>query len=144
MKIKITIFVVVIGILIVSQQNIFACSCELPPDKVSKSTQIKKAKKESSAVFTGKVLSVTKLDKFNLAVKMEVKTKWKGIKETEVTIFTGRGDGDCGFSFEVGETYLIYAYKKNGGKLGTSMCQRTALLSHSQDEIKMLGTAKID
>lgn len=116
-----------------------ACSCELPPQKVSDRKLAKQAKKKSSAVFSGEVLEVvTKSDFVNVA-KIRIKSKWKGVKDTEAYVSTGRGGGDCGFPFEVGRSYLIYATTAADGTLTTNICDRTKLLSEALQEIKDLG-----
>jgi hypothetical protein len=54
-------------------------------------------------------------------VKFRVEKYWKGVLTTEMIVVTGRGGGDCGYRFEVGARYLIFAY---GGdtKLETNIC----------------------
>lgn len=58
---------------------------------------------------------------------------------TEVVLLTGSGRGDCGYLFEVGQNYLVYAYGPDVDHLGTNICQRTAPLSAGGGDLKILG-----
>src|SRR5688500_12542443 len=43
------------------------------------------------------------------SVFFKVTNSWKGVGETFVDVNTGRGGGDCGYSFAVDVGYLVYA-----------------------------------
>jgi hypothetical protein len=75
-------------------------------------------------------------------VKFRVEKYWKGVLTTEMIVVTGRGGGDCGYRFEVGARYLIFAY---GGdtKLETNICQRTKGLEEATEDLKLLGKGKV-
>jgi hypothetical protein len=119
-----------------------ACTCDLPLLNLTLRQQVKKAKKQSQAVFVGKVMQVLpKPEGYGVSVKFRVENIWKGKLSQEVTIFTGQGGGDCGYRFEVGESYLVYASGSNE-RLSTNICQRTAPRSESGDT-KVLGKSKI-
>lgn len=51
---------------------------------------------------------------------------------------TGLGGGDCGFGFERGEKYIVYAYKKPDGRLGTGSCSRTRTFASADEDLKFL------
>lgn len=136
--------VFVVAFLLVFSISSYACSCELPLKKDSVKKQVKDAKKKSQAVFTGKVLEVTEpLDKNFLLVKIRVESNWKGAESNEIVIVTGKGNGDCGYSFTVGQKYLIYAYQTSDRQLSTNICQRTALLSDAEKDIAILKKHKL-
>lgn len=135
--------VFVVAFLLVFSESSYACSCELPLSKNSVKKQVKEAKKKSQAVFTGEVLEITELsDKNFLLVKIRVESNWKGAEGNEIVIVTGKGDGDCGYSFTVGQKYLIYAYQTSNSQLSTNICQRTALLSDAEKDVAILGNQK--
>ena len=134
-------FIFIFGLLIFPQIDVIACSCSLPIPKRTLNEQVKIERKSSDAIFIGEVLEV-KDNKFSFIVKIKVESNWKGDKDAEVTIFTGKGGGDCGYPFQVGESYLIYASKLDNGNLTTNICRRTKLLSESQDDIKILNKKK--
>ena len=49
------------------------------------------------------------------------------------------GSGECGFDFQVGETYLVYAAEDEGsGRLETSVCMRTRRLSEEKGDLAYL------
>lgn len=118
----------VFGLLIFTQIDVLACSCELPIPKLSIKKQVNKARKNAYAVFSGRVLEITKQPQdFYVSVRLLIKESWKGNLPREITVTTGLGNGDCGYPFEVGESYLIYANGSNKNKLSTNICQRTKI-----------------
>lgn len=139
---KIRVFLLsflVIAFMLVSAKSSFACSCELPSSKDSVRKQVKVAKKKAHVVFAGEVLEITEpVSKNFLLVKMRVKSSWKGAEDTEIVIVTGKGNGDCGYPFTVGQKYLVYAYQTTNGQLSTNVCQRTTLLSDAEKDIAIL------
>ena len=70
---------------------------------------------------------------------MLVQRRWKGVKRDSVQIMTGTGGGDCGYRFEVGVRYVVFA--RQGAKyLGTSICSRTKPAAElSKGELAALG-----
>src|ERR1700755_23518 len=101
-----------LAFILLFSQNIYACGCELQLSNTSLRKQVKEARENSQAIFTGTVLDIIKpLEKTFLLVKMKVALNWKGADSYEITITTGRGDGDCGFPFITGQKYLVYAYQ---------------------------------
>lgn len=131
--------------MILSSNEVFACSCLRFPD-APLSKQVKEARGKSDAVFTGKVLEVTKNTEGGRSVKLEIINSWKGNLSKEIILLTGNDDGDCGYPFEVGKTYLVYA--DNGtmyssvDRLETTICSRTKSLVDAKKEIKVLGKGK--
>jgi hypothetical protein len=41
--------------------------------------------------------------------------------QKEIEILTGYGGGDCGYQFQVGTEYVVYAYKNSAGRLETGI-----------------------
>ncbi len=140
------------GLLLAPPGPVWACSCVMPsPPAV--------AAGDAAAVFSGTVTSIVDRGSFNFLdevrtwfglphqspggdsrqVTLTVADSWKGVTETPVTIGTGYGDADCGFSFNVGGQYLVYAYD-NQGRLATNMCLRTAELSQVPADLTYLQT----
>jgi hypothetical protein len=72
-------------------------------------------------------------------VNVAVANAWKGLSTTTATLFTGYGDADCGYTFVVGTTYVIYAHETADG-LETNICTRTAEVSGAADDLLYLGT----
>lgn len=111
---------------ILSAGDVFACSCALPT-KQSLSKQIKRSYQNSTAVFYGEVTEITqKPENYYVTVKLKVERSWKNQAKSEVIIQTGRGGGDCGYRFEIGKKYLVYAHGSESS-LGTNICSRTSI-----------------
>ena len=58
--------------------------------------------------------------------------------QQEIEIVTGMGAGDCGYSFQAGVDYVIYAYKNSEGRLETGICTRTRPLTQAAEDIAYL------
>lgn len=140
MNSRIALSMIFIGaFLLIFTQSSYACSCELQQSNSSLEQQVKAAKKKSKAVFSGEVLEINESpDKDFLLVSIRVRSIWKGVKGKEIVVVTGKGKGDCGYPFQVGKNYLVYAYKTSNRQLATNICQRTALLSDANKDILIL------
>src|SRR5207249_860298 len=91
--------------------NVFGCTCDLPVKNIKLKKQVKKALKQSKAVFSGKVTEIdNNPSKLFVKVKLKIEKTWKNINSQEVIVITGRGSGDCGYPFQMSESYLVYAY----------------------------------
>jgi len=53
----------------------------------------------------------------------------------EVEVVTGMGGGDCGYGFQVGEAYVVYAYRNSEGRLSTGICSRTRPLKDAAENL---------
>ena len=119
----------------------FACGCDLPS---AGKRVVAEARNKSSAVFSGTVVAIDrKPGDLYVAVRFKLKEFWKGARSEEVIIFTGLGGGDCGYEFEVGQQYLVYAYRHKKNELGTNICQRTNELLDAAQDLKVLGKGKL-
>lgn len=93
---------------------------------------------ESDAVFLGRVVEVGRVLRLNLAsgseelfelerrARFALEERFRGVEGAEVLVSTGFGGGDCGYGFEVGGSFLVYAHRARDGGLVTSICSRTA------------------
>lgn len=121
------------------------CSCDLPLMNKSIKQQVADARTKSTAVFVGKVLTVELPgNSLSTIVTFEVQSVWRGPRTGKLTISTGRGGGDCGYIFEVGATYLVYAYGDGKTHLSTNICQRTAAYQNDLIDLKYLGKPILD
>jgi hypothetical protein len=55
--------------------------------------------------------------------------------QQEIEILTGLGGGDCGYPFQTGSEYVVYAYKNSDGRLETGICSRTRPLAEAGDDV---------
>lgn len=127
-------------LLLSAAETSFACSCErnFKPLK----WQVKDAYVNSTAVFSGEVVEIkpSPTNPDMLAVKIKVGNSWKGKLAEEITITTAKDSAMCGYGFEVGQSYLVYAFGANDD-LMTTNCSRTKLSSYKQD-IRFLNKLK--
>jgi len=119
-----------------------ACSCApLPPADV--------ARDQADTVFAGRVIGLRLVPQSgddlassfgieDLEVTIAVHSLWKGEVGEEQLLFTTYTCCVCGFRFEIGEEYLVYATVIDG-VLRTSLCTRTALLSEASEDLAILG-----
>lgn len=63
---------------------------------------------------------------------------YRGQPPAEVVVETGVGGGDCGFEFNKGESYLVFAWKEESGHLSTGICSGTRLLRDAGTELRLL------
>ena len=116
-----------------------ACSCIPPPEPA-------KALAQSAAVFLAKVIEIDDAGNVNKTVTLEVEKWWKGGEAARVKVVTPSNGAACGFSFQVGERYLVYAHgaRKNDDLLQVSLCSRTraAKTAEGTGDFKDLGEGK--
>src|SRR2546428_2738837 len=128
--------------LIVFCQSSPLCGSSLTPQE---------AYARATAVFVGKVLSVTTLyhpgtklagPKPYQQVKLQVEKSWKLIDRQEVTLVTENiVPNTCG-SFSPGDTYLIYADRLND-IFFVSASSRTNRLTNAGEDLRLLGEPRL-
>ncbi|NOT33633.1 MAG: hypothetical protein HOP12_05610 [Candidatus Eisenbacteria bacterium] len=84
-------------------------------------------------VFGGTVTSVQPTsDSFNVIATFTPTIRWKGGLNSVVNVYTPRDESTCGFPFEVGESYLVFAFNSfASGQTGiwTHACSRNRPLA---------------
>lgn len=118
--------------LFAAPEKSFGCSCIASPDPVKK--QIQSAFIGSDAIFSGEVIEVKEspTDKYNFVVKFKVNKSWKDETSQEITINTARESAMCGYNFEIGKTYIVYA-AGTANNLSVNNCSRTMIFSNKGD-----------
>jgi MYXO-CTERM domain-containing protein len=114
-----------------------ACSCMMPPPP-------QEAMAGSAAVFEGTVTEVhgPKDDlPGSREVDLQIGRRFKGAEADTVTVTTAGSSAACGYSFEVGRTYLVYANDGDDGQLSVSLCSRTARIEDAGDDLSALGAS---
>ena len=77
-------------------------------------------------------------------VRFQVKTTFRGEKEKDdsddqKSLEVWTDSGDCGYDFQVGETYLVYADEdEETDRIDTSVCYRNRRLSDAGDDLTYL------
>jgi hypothetical protein len=135
---RFTLLLMVVSFLMLgSTQPAAACSCIMPGTPVEEMDR-------SAAVFSGKVVHldtstapiISSADP--VVVGFDVSTIWKGPQEAQLAITTARSSASCGFEFQLGVEYIVYAYEGEVG-LETGLCTRTAPLAMAADDLAALG-----
>lgn len=118
--------------------EVYACSCAPPGTPLEERDM-------SDFVFAGEVLRIDTVIVETYpwrSVRFRVQRLWKGPDSTQVDVLTGMNDADCGFPFEVGEKYLVYAWTyayEDGEAFNTNICSRTNVLSRAAENLTALG-----
>lgn len=103
-----------------------ACSCAPPPPP-------NQALEEATAVFAGEVTNL-ETNQGQLDITLAIQQVWKGDLGPTVAVQTPSTTAMCGYSFELGRVYLVYASDRNG-RLQTNQCSRTTRLSQATDDL---------
>jgi hypothetical protein len=93
--------------------------------------------KDGSIGAPATAMSMTSSGQYR-AVSVHVMHAYRGDASGDVTVITGVGGGDCGFDFETGKSYLIYASKTGDGMFFTSMCSGTSAMEDAGAELRVL------
>ena len=117
-------------LLFVGIQPVFACEC------IPSSSQ---AKIDSAdVVFDGTVIYVnTNWMSGGMKYTFQVHESWKRRTDTVMVINSGFATTDCGYTFEEGQRYLVFARKKFSFK--TDLCAGNTLISDAEKYLAKLG-----
>lgn len=126
----------------VTPEACLACSC-LPPGSPTEERD------KYAAVFRGRVTAVSQEQTargFRVQrVTFEVDRAWKGPVTSTMTVYTGAGGGDCGYNFQQGADYLVYASQSQSDEFlpanafATGICSRTRPIAQAGDDLAALG-----
>ncbi len=117
-------------------QSVSACSCAelLSPTR---------AFDRATAVFSGIVVSlegpinvISSADP--VTATFQIDKVWKGPQQSEITITTAISSVSCGYEFQIGQWYLVYA---NGAEnnIQVDRCSRTKPLFQADEDLNFLG-----
>ena len=98
---------------------------------------------ESDAVFIGTVQRIAKgaqdrLQRGMLQVDIGVNSPFRGVNGSAVTVVTADNGAACGYTFQVGERYLVYAHRTPDGTLEVSLCSRTIPLAKATEDLQFI------
>jgi hypothetical protein len=114
----------------------YACTC-------SDSLTFEEAKQQSVAIFSGVVVGIRTgpPQLFNAVwVDFMAGAYWKGIHNADPSLITPANEGLCGFPFEVGAEYLVYAGEEpTEGFLIVNLCGRTHETGPDDPDLELLG-----
>lgn len=139
------LFFLVTSLLLLKANPAYACRC-LPRTPQQSFTS-------SQAVFVGRAIAVVNSSSVEgqpssrrtpsrlsqeVRITFEVSKVWKGEKKRQIVVMTSSSSASCGYSFQQGEEYLVYAASQ-GSKLTTGLCSGTKSLSMAQADLAVLG-----
>jgi hypothetical protein len=135
----------------------FGCKCAAPPPGVESGYQLAEWRaKGIDAIFEGRVVRAelksawvkasvgdsvpANLDEDvpTMLVTFDVTRSYRGVEGPRVDVETGLGGGDCGFGFDIGRQYLVYADRGESGQLSTGICDATAPIEQSATNLAYL------
>jgi hypothetical protein len=111
-----------------------ACSCMMPTFEAQRD--------QAAAIFEGRADEV-RSDGDELVVVFHVTQSWRGVTTEQVEIRTASNAAACGYAFEVGTHYLVYAGRRDEGPLAVSLCSRTARADDASEDRQRLGSGTI-
>lgn len=92
----------------------------------------------ADAVFVGHVVSIRSTSEGRL-VQLAVLEGFRGFRLTQVEVTTPASEAACGYPFQLGESYLVYAHQSAGaGPLNASLCSRTRPVLSATDDLAYL------
>src|SRR5262245_30533632 len=109
--------------LILAARHADACSCAAGRSACSDLGRV-------DALFSGTVTEIAPVtDSPGLrAVRFRLEKRGKGTNGKEAIVLSAPQNGiNCGYTFQVGQSYVVYAYSGEGGRLTTNMCAGTKL-----------------
>ena len=111
-----------------------ACSCMGVP--------IQRYISSSDAVFSGEVVDLQNIRMFGPSdtVTLRVSEAWKGTDQGTLEVSTPSQGSACGYHFEEGQEYLVYAYGKQDLKVDA--CGETKQLSKADEDLALLGNGE--
>ncbi|HEX2254068.1 MAG TPA: hypothetical protein VHQ65_12430 [Thermoanaerobaculia bacterium] len=111
-----------------------ACSCMEPGPPAQEL-------ENADAVFTGRVVALEPFTEGfrKVRVTFDLIDVWKGLAEGDrVTLTTAADTATCGYPFEEGGSYLVYAYGEEDA-LTATLCSRTRPLRQAEEDREALG-----
>lgn len=137
MNLRLVVAASVVAVLgLAAHREAAACKCMVPPPP-------QEALAGSAAVFEGTVTEVRgpkdEAEHGGLEVTLQVGRRFKGAEADTVTVTTPSSSAACGYSFEQGKTYLVYANDGDNGRLSVILCSRTARIEDAADDLAALG-----
>lgn len=126
----IIIFATLLVIPVTVDTRAFACSCAGP-------RPASEVYQNSDAVFVGKAIDIQS-EGFLSTVRFTVEMAWKGVSDDNIILKTASSGAACGYGFEEGRDYLVYAYG-SPESLETGLCGRTQPFAEAYADLAYLG-----
>jgi hypothetical protein len=109
-----------------------ACSCTEYPT-------FEEARANSGAIFRGVVQWIDPIDDWTNIVGFEASATWKGPYGPEIAVYTPATEAACGFTFVIGDEYLVYTLGNWNDFPAAYLCWRTHAIYFGDSDILSLG-----
>ncbi len=121
-------------------KSAYACSCAV---ESSFSDKLERAE----AVFSGKVIAIRPAmisSEWNAQqVTLDVQQGWSEGVHQRMSVETSGESAACGYTFEKGSSYIVYAYNNEGGALATSACSGNYKLSSPDGAAELIRLSTV-
>jgi hypothetical protein len=131
----ISMTLLVVGLVALLPDCASACTCAW--SSAAPQERAERALKESTAVFAGEVVNISKGEP--LTVSFQVSEVWKGPEQETLEVSTSSQGSACGYPFSEGRKYLVYA---EGKRMLVHICGETTPLSKASAHLEALGNGK--
>lgn len=131
------VLLVVMLAFFVPAQHASACSCS--------TLTVERQLQVADYAFSGTVIRVDTVDvRYHTAI-VSVDTVWKGDVTTEFEVWTRSVSSSCGYHFEIGARYVVYAYDPSSylDQVYTHICTRTDKYADAADDVAQLGPGTV-
>jgi MYXO-CTERM domain-containing protein len=114
-----------------------ACTCAETPFEAQRESAV--------AIFEARVTAIDVDTEHGASrVQLSVVQTWREAEHEHVTVVTASMESACGFSFEVGRSYLVYASSiEADGAYRVSLCSRTRPMESADDDRALLGSGVV-
>ena len=95
------------------------------------------------ASFVGEAVADESGSPIEEFMEFSVEGVWKGPAQKRLRVYTKTAEPHCAFDFEVGRSYLVYAFRDPApysNHFRSSACSRTRRSSHALPDLAILGT----
>jgi len=132
------VFLVAMLASFVLPQHASACSCS---SNLTLDIQLRLA----DYAFAGVVVSVDTVSTRDHKANVSVETVWKGDVTSAFAVWTRSIETSCGYSFEVGEKYVLYAFNPSDylDQIYTHICTRNEKYSDAAEDVAQLGPGTV-
>ena len=118
------------------------CGC-LAPENLTQYELAKKSVDRADSVFLGipRLLHGDGSNETEDLVVFDVLQAFKGMQASQIGVHSGIGTtrmSSCGYSFEIGKTYLVFANLYDGNQLVVAACSYTAPVEKSGTALRLL------
>ncbi len=115
-------------------ERALACSCVEQPFET--------ARANAAAIFEARVAAIEDVDGTR-HVHFDVVQTWLAAEHEHVEVVTATTEAACGYSFVVGQSYLVYASSVEDQAYRVSLCSRTRLMQDADDDRALLGSGVV-